>query len=115
MLTLVELEEQVWFDTFKPVPNVLDPNASFHDDETGFGYMFETYGAEVEFVKSQDPDTIWTYGQGDDGGLYIWSGWHLVNRLGYFVTTVPVGEDIIYQITIAEGDEEDEDNEDEDE
>ena len=95
----IELGEEEWFNTYKPIINHLDPHASFQTDE-GVGYMFETYGDEVEFVKKQNPNCIWTYGDGDDGGGYIWSGWHFVNRLGYFITEVPFPDNTIIQIQI---------------
>jgi len=104
MTTLIQLTEDEWFEQFKPIPNHLDKNASFNDDENG--YMFETYGEELEFVKAQDPNTIWTYGDGDDGGTYISDGYHVVNRIGYFITTVPYDNSKhFYQITIIEGEE----------
>ena len=101
MNDFVELTEDEWFDTFKPIPNHIDENASFNDGEQG--YMFETYGKELEFVKAQKPNTIWTYGDGDDGS-YIWSGWHIVNRIGYFISTVPFDETKDYQIQISSND-----------
>ena len=101
MNDFVELTEDEWFDTFKPIPNHIDENASFNDGENG--YMFETYGKELEFVKAQKPNTIWTYGDGDDGS-YIWSGWHIVNRIGYFISTVPFDETKDYQIQISSND-----------
>ena len=78
----IEMDYEDFIQTYKPIQNHLDLNASFE------GYMFETYGEEVEFVKSQSPDKIWMYGDGDSGS-YIWSGWGFVNRLGYFITEVP--------------------------
>jgi hypothetical protein len=33
------------------------------------------------------------YGQGDDGGTYVWNGWGFVNRLGSFITEVPCPPD----------------------
>ncbi len=55
---------------------------------TGIGQMFETYGPEYEFVRSQAPDSIWTLIQGDtDSKLWVVAGFHFVNRLGYFITT----------------------------
>ena len=94
----IELDEEVWFETYKPIPNYLDDNASFD------GYMFETYGEEVAFVKAQDENRIWMYGSGDDGGTYIWSGWGFVNRLGYFVTEVPFPDNTTIQIQVGEPD-----------
>jgi hypothetical protein len=94
----IELTMEEWEATYKHVTNHIDTNASFD------GAMFETYGDEVEFVKSQSPDKIWMFGDGDDGGLYIWNGWGFVNRLGYFVTEVPCPPDTHIQIQVAEPD-----------
>ena len=102
MGNFIEMTEDEWFKTYKPIPNHIDKNASFSDGE--HGYMFETYGDEVEFVKSQSPDKIWMYGDGDDGGLYIWSGWSFVNRLGYFITEVPCPPDTDIQVMVGEPD-----------
>jgi hypothetical protein len=101
MPNLIQLTEDEWFEQFKPIPNHLDENASFNDGE--HGYMFETYGDEVEFVKSQDSNRIWTYSDGDDGGTYISDGYHVVNRIGYFVTAVPYDDKQYYQIQLIEG------------
>ena len=98
MDNFIEMTEQEWFDTYKPILNHIDDNASFD------GHMFETYGDEVEFVKSQSPANIWMFGDGDDGGLYIWSGWGFVNRLGYFITEVPCPPDTDIQIMVGEPD-----------
>ena len=100
----IEMSFDEWLTTYKPILNHLDENASFQSDDGGI--MFETYGDEVEFVKSQDPAKIWMYGDGDDGGGYIWSGWGFVNRLGYFVTEVPCPDNTIIQIQVDESPEE---------
>jgi hypothetical protein len=47
----------------------------------GPGCLFETYAAELTFVRDQDPRTIWTLVEGDDGNQYVISGYHLVNRI----------------------------------
>jgi len=101
MPNLIQLTEDEWFEQFKPIPNHIDNNASFNDDEQG--YMFETYGEELEFVKAQEPNRIWTYFDGDDGGTYISDGYHVVNRIGYFVTALPYDDKQYYQVTIIEG------------
>jgi hypothetical protein len=61
------------------IKNHLDENAS------GDGFMFETYGAEVEFIKQQPPARIWTLVDADGQSVVV-AGWHYVNRLGYFLT-----------------------------
>ncbi len=91
----IEMDFDEWVETYKPISNHIDTNASFD------GLMFETYGDEVEFVKSANPDCIWTYGDGDDGGSYVWNGWHFVNRIGYFITEVPCPTDTIIQIQVS--------------
>ena len=100
----IEMTMEEWEATYKPIYNHIDSNASFQD-ESGNGIMFETYGDEVEFVKQQDPNKIWLYGQGDEG-MYIWSGWGVVNRIGYFITEVPFPEDTDIQITVEDWTEE---------
>jgi hypothetical protein len=92
-LTFEEADEQ-----FKFMVNNYDDNASFE------GLMFETYGDEVEYVKTKPHNRIWMYGDGDDGGLYIWSGWGFVNRIGYFISENPVPDNTIIQIMVAEPD-----------
>lgn len=95
MSNFIEMDFDEWVDTYKPITNHIDTNASFD------GAMFETYGEEVEFVKAQDENRIWMYGDGDDGGSYIWSGWGYVNRIGYFITDVPCPENTTIQVKVS--------------
>jgi len=89
-MTFEEADEQ-----FRFIPNQYDEFASFN------GLMYETYGDEVEAVKAFDPAKIWMYGEGDNGGSYIWSGWGFVNRLGYFLSENPVPPNTTIQIKIS--------------
>ena len=89
-----EMDLDTWFDTYKPIKNHIDTSSSFD------GTMFETYGEEVEFVKAQDENRIWMYGDGDDGEGHIWSGWGFVNRIGYFITEVPCPIDTEIQVNL---------------
>jgi hypothetical protein len=95
MDNFIEMDFEEWVEQYKPISNHIDTNASFD------GTMFETYGDEVEFVKSQSPANIWMYGDGDDGGSFIWAGWGYVNRIGYFVTEVPFPPDTDIQIRVS--------------
>ena len=103
MNDLIELTEEEWFDQFQPIPNHIDDNASFQTED-GVGYMFETYDDELKFVQSQEPNRIWTYCDGDNSGTYIFQGMRIVNRIGYFVTTVPFDGNKDYQIQISKED-----------
>lgn len=99
MNNFIEMDFDEWCATYKPIVNHIDTNASFDNGDGGI--MFETYGDEVEFVKTQDPNKIWMYGDGDDGGGYIWSGWGFVNRLGYFITEVPFPDNTTIQVQVS--------------
>ena len=89
-MTFEEADEQFQF-----ILNSYDIDASLD------GLMYETYGDEVEFVKSLPENRIWMYGDGDDGGTYIWSGWGFVNRIGYLVSEKPVPENTKIQIKMS--------------
>ena len=91
----IEMDFDEWCETYKPIPNNIVEDSSFD------GAMFETYGAEVAFVKKADEAHIWMYGDGDDGGTYIWNGWHIVNRIGYFITEVPCPPDTTIQVKVS--------------
>ena len=74
-----------FLSTYKPIRNGLAPNASFG------GRIFETFGSEYEAVRQAheiDSRCIWTL-LDCDGAEVIASGWHFVNRMGYFICTVP--------------------------
>lgn len=67
-------------DTYTPVKN----RASQAEDQP-INRMFETFGGELEFVRRQEPERIWTLVE-EDGVQWIVAGFHFANRLGYFVT-----------------------------
>jgi hypothetical protein len=72
-----------WADKFKPTKNKF----SKHDE-----LMYETYGEELEYVKSIHPNFIWTLVSGDGCDLIV-AGYSYVNRLGYYITENPWGDD----------------------
>ena len=79
-----EMKWSEWVEKYKPIKNHItkypDPNAEFE--------MFETYGDEWEFVKSQDPKYVWTEIQGEMSMLLV-AGIAYVNRLNYYVCKEP--------------------------
>lgn len=60
--------------------NRLDKNASYE------GYMYETYGDELEYVRLHLNKQIWTL---LDDCETVAAGWHIVNRFGYFIGDIP--------------------------
>ena len=83
-----EDELDAWEAKYQPIKNqyTQKQEGEFVEDK------FETYGNDLEFVLSvckTDPRKVWTLVDGDDGNLYIVDGYHLVNRVNYFVTKNP--------------------------
>lgn len=72
------MSEDEFFEKFRPITN----------KHTG-SFLFETFGAEHNFVKNQPKNTVWTLL--DDNSIV--NGYHWVNRVGYYVTEVPWTED----------------------
>ncbi len=85
------LTEDEFDSRFTPVPNHLNPDAtwSFND---GPGCLFDIEGEEFAFVQRQSPETVWTLVDGPDDEMYVLSGLHFVNRIGYLITREPVPE-----------------------
>jgi hypothetical protein len=96
---LIEMTEDEFDAQYKLLKNHLNPNASWAIGDSS-GCLFETFGEELDFVRRQDPATVWTVFDGEDGDLYIVSGFHFVNRIGYRVSIVarPDGVDVEVRI-----------------
>ena len=70
---------EIWMKTYKPMANPISHTSGWN------GHMFETHGPELEFVLKQHPQNVWTWWD-TEGGSSIVAGYHIVNRIGYFVT-----------------------------
>lgn len=95
------LDFGLWCDEYKPQINHLDDNASFDDGQGGI--MFETYGPELDYVLSvakTKPLHVWTYMDGKHQPI-VCEGYHLVNRIGYFITEKPADPNIQHEITFS--------------
>ena len=97
--TQIEMSEDEFEVRYQLLTNHLNPQATWAFGE-GRGCLFETCGKELEFVRQQDPGTVWTLVDGDDGDQYLVNGFHIVNRIGYLISTVPIpeGVDIVVRI-----------------
>jgi hypothetical protein len=65
----------VWFDKYQPIESA---------PET---ILFETYGEELKKVREQPYLNIWTL-LDSNGKLYISPGYHIINRLNYFICKI---------------------------
>lgn len=91
-----------WEEAHIPVVNHLSDASSF-DDGNG-GVMFETYGNELDHVlkvANTSPRNVWTYIDGDESPCIV-NGYHLVNRIGYFITKHPATDGLNYEISIGD-------------
>ncbi len=77
------LHEDTFYEYFKPIryPGTMR-------DIWG-GHGLETYGKDLEIVRSYDPDCVWTVVDGESDSQWIVPGFHFVNRVCYLVTEKP--------------------------
>jgi len=80
---MLTLHEDAFYEFFRPY---LHPQASC-DIWGGIG--LETFGDDLELVKSLPATHLWTVVDGDDGDQWILTGIHTVNRICYLITEVP--------------------------
>lgn len=99
MENFFKLSVAKWEKKFKPIPNLIDKNASWGNGNWT-GIMYETYGKELDFVRAVDNQFIWTLVDGENGGTFIISGYHLCNRIGYFVCSVPADPKDEFEIKV---------------
>ena len=78
MRDLILRTEEEWIREYAPI----------EDSENNEVKRFETYGEDLAFVRVQDPLKIWTLVEYEDD-FVITNGYHLANRLGYYITEEP--------------------------
>ena len=79
-----------WIEKYNPIKNHIVDHGSFD------GLIFETYGDEVAFVQSQNPNNIWTMVNVSDKS-YIVPGFRWVDRDLYFITEKPYAEENLHE------------------
>lgn len=87
----IEMTEDEFDDRFKLRPNHLNDHASWCVGDSG-GCLFETFGVELDFVRSQDTRTVWTLIESESETLLV-NGFWTVNRLGYLLSSDPWPEE----------------------
>lgn len=90
------ISEEQFAKRYPLLPNHLNPAAPWALED-GCGRLFEPHGDEFDFVRRCNSRQVWTLVDADDGTMQIRSGLRLVNRLGYFVSTVavPQNDDVL--------------------
>jgi len=83
-----------WVEKYKPIKNYFDSTNDI---------FFETFGEELDFVKSADPKHVWTLVDGYEG-TWIVSEFHVVNRIAYAVTEMPHNGEQIEVLDMLYGD-----------
>lgn len=89
--TFITLTEDEFEQQYILLTNNLNPTAGWGYGDSN-GCLFETYGQELAFVTAADPNRVWTLVDGDDGDMYLVSGLHFVNRVGYLISHAPIPE-----------------------
>lgn len=69
-----------WWDKYKPINKDKD-----NDEEQ----IFETYGEDLERILKTPNIYLWTLIDGDYDTQWILPGYHVVNRIGFYVTEKP--------------------------
>ena len=87
------IDSNEFYDKYQPIYNHIT-NKEFQEgqtageDDIGSTQYFETYDEELEYVKKQPNNKIWTLinAEGQD---IICQGYHFVNRVVYMIASVP--------------------------
>jgi hypothetical protein len=90
----IAISEDEFDNRYLLVANPFNANAGWD------GCLFETYGEELAFVQRQNPRTVWTLVDGDDGEQYVISGFHVVNRIGYLVSSEAVSAEAEIEVRL---------------
>lgn len=99
MNQVIELREDEFDDRYPLLTNHLNVSAGWCIGEHR-GCMFETFGEEYAFLLQQDKRCVWTWLDGDDGDMYVISGLHFVNRIGYLISKHPVPEGTTIEVHV---------------
>ena len=81
--TFTEMSLTEWIETYKPIHNPRSQDDGF------WGAAFETFGEDIDYLKTHDANRIWTLINGDGVHMSLENGIRWVDRLNYFVTEVP--------------------------
>lgn len=86
-MTMNNMNDDQWFDKFKPVANPNNDSGYLVDDVC---YLFSPYNNEdMKKVQDADPECVWTMLDAEDDTV-IGAGFTRINAIGYFITELPI-------------------------
>jgi hypothetical protein len=88
MTATIDLSYEEWMMKYRPELDI-----------DGSAKMYETYGDDYDYIADVDNEHLWTWVDGGDYSV-IANGFHFVNRLGYYVCTVPCSQDISVEVDV---------------
>ena len=65
--------------------------------------LLETFGKDLELVMLFPSDQVWTLVESDHYGMAVINGYHLVNRIGYYLTKKPFFPEETITVPIERG------------
>lgn len=99
MTELKKISYEEWCATYKPLDNKFNP-----DVPGGHLFLIPCSGEEMAYLQSVEVSRIWSYGAGEYGGTYIWSGesGQGIENLGAYVTEIAYQGDSIIEVELSE-------------
>ena len=98
MTNMLQLSEDEFDVQYPLVAKHIDPHATWAFDD-GPGCLFGLSHDELAFVTAQNPANIWTLIDGDEF-MWLLSGYHHVNRVGYLISTKSVLPDMQIEVQL---------------
>ena len=96
MSNFVKMSYEAWEETYNPIENPFVPGSQL--------FQIPCTDEEREFLRTINVSRIWSYGSGDYGGTYVWSGEVAqgLENFGAYVTEVGYEGDAIVEIEVLE-------------
>lgn len=91
----IKMRYNTWEHKFQPIRDRLTANTAID------GYVYLPHGADLEYVRSQPRDRVWSFVVSDDGRKPVWlisEGFHIVNLMGYLVTRKAFDPSVTYAV-----------------
>jgi hypothetical protein len=95
----MEIEYEAWAAEYVPRKNRVTKGRPYD------GCMFETFGDDIDFLVNRSKikaEYIWTLIDCENENQYILPGYHIVDRVGYFITKKPWKSEFNIEVNVNE-------------